>query len=86
MGQKIMTCLVACDGHIILTRFAEVRKNDRHLHQCGGQGHGLQRTGLAIPKRTGIPKIYSLLNWGHIGNLTRRFRSTASQHDECGEN
>ena len=68
LGHDAISVLILRNGHGVLARRAEARKDDRNPDHCRWQKHRLQRAWLVTSDRTGIPQVYRL---GHNGQIRR---------------
>jgi hypothetical protein len=66
LGHDAISVLILRNGHGVLARRAEARKDDRNPHHCSWQKHRLQRAWLVSPDRTGIPQVYRFGSNGQI--------------------
>jgi hypothetical protein len=66
LGNHTISILILRNGHSVLARRAEARKDDRNPNHCSRQKNRLQRAGLVASDCTCIPKVYRFGSNGHI--------------------
>jgi hypothetical protein len=82
LGHDAISILILRNGHGVLARRAEARKDDRNPNHCSRQKHRLQRAWLVTSDRTGIPQVYRFGYNGHIRRWKLPVHSISGDRDD----